>query len=259
MLPSRAERPSRAAQGPGSQFVDLVLVQLSNWRWAWPQLVITGMIAPVGTMVGLAVYSGRGGTAQNGHILVGALVLALLFQNQNLVAGNFAFMKANGTLDFFAALPVSKALLAVSTVTAFFLISAPALLVTLVVGLVVLHVSLSVSPLLLLAIPLCIVIAAGIGAIIGSVFNTIEESSSVSLVATFVLTACGSVIFPAARLPAVIRAAGVFNPATYAAAALRATLIGPVQPGLILDLAVLAAAAAAITVILLWRMPWRMR
>jgi hypothetical protein len=32
-----------------------------------------------------------------------------------------------------------------------------------------------------------------------------------------------------------------------------------VQPGLILDFAVLSASAVAITLILLWRMPWRMR
>lgn len=250
---------ARRPQAPAAQLADLVLVQLSNWRWAWPGLVITGMITPVSTMIVLAVFSGRGRPAQDAGILAGALVISLLFQNLNQVAGNFAFMKANGTLDFFAAQPVRRSLLAISTVCAFFLISVPALVVTVVVGTVILRIHLAISPLLLVVVPLCIVPAACIGAIIGSVTSTMEESTSISLVTTFVLTGCGPVLFPASHLPAVIRAAGVLNPATYAAAALRATLTGPVTAHLLADLVVLAGFGLGALLALLRLMPWRQR
>src|SRR5579859_560430 len=120
--------PSRRPQRAVAQLADLVLVQLTNWRWAWRGLVITGMITPVATMVTLSAFSSHETPSQGDHVLAGALVLALLFQNLNHVAGNFAFMKATGTLDFFAAQPVSRVLLAIGTVCAFFLISIPALI-----------------------------------------------------------------------------------------------------------------------------------
>jgi len=217
------------------------------------------MITPVAAMIALAAFSGRGSAAQDDRLLVGTLILALLFQNQSQVAGNFSFMKVNGTLDFFATQPVRRSLLAISTVCAFFVISIPALIVTVTVGTILLHIDLSVSPLLLLVVPLCIVPAAGIGAIIGSLTSTIEESSSISLVVTFLLTGCGPVLFPASHLPAFVRAIGVINPATYAAAALRAVLIGPVNAKLPEDLLVLAAFGLAAVLGLLRLMPWRQR
>jgi ABC-2 type transport system permease protein len=250
---------SRRLQGPVAQLADLVLVQLSNWRWAWRGLVLTGIITPVAAMIALAAFSGRGSAGQDDRLLVGTLILSLLFQNQSQVAGNFSFMKINGTLDFFATQPVRRALLAVSTVCAFFAISIPALIVTVAVGTILLHVDLSVSPLLLLVLPLCIIPAAGIGAIIGSMTSTIEESSSISLVATFLLTGCGPVLFPASHLPAFVRVIGVANPVTYAAAALRAVLIGPVNAHLAADLLVLAAFGLAAILALLRLMPWRLR
>ncbi|MEV8630150.1 ABC transporter permease [Streptosporangium sp. NPDC051023] len=252
-------RPHNSVQHPAAQLADLILVQLSNWRWAWPQLVLTGLVAPLASMLALSTVSGGANRSLNEHILVGMLMFALLFQNQNQVAGNFSFMKANGTLEFFAAQPVSRVLLAIATVGAFFLLSLPALLVIVVVGALVLGVGLSLSPWLLVVVPLCVVSAAGIGALIGSLTNTMEESGAASLVVTFLMTGCGPVLIPADRLPAAINAIGVLNPATYAASALRASLTGTVGSRLPVDLAVLALFAAGVLLLLVKRMPWRMR
>src|SRR5690606_18773198 len=111
------------------------------------------------------------------HIMVGTLMLGLLFQNQNQVAGNFSFMKENGMLDFFAAQPVNRALLALATVGAFFLLSLPALVATVAVGAIALGIGLSPSPLLIVVVPLCVVPAAGIGALIGSLARSPAEST----------------------------------------------------------------------------------
>lgn len=244
---------------PKGQLADLVLIQLSNWRWAWPQLVLVGMITPVVSMLALTIFTGGHDHEAQEHILVGILILALLFQNQNQVAGNFSFMKMNGTLDFFAALPVSRVLLAVATVSAFCVLSLPALLVTVGVGTLIVHVGLSLNPLLLVVVPLCVIPAAAIGAIIGSLANSIEESTSISLVMTFILTGCGPVLFPPSRLPGFVQVIGRFNPATYAESALQATLIGPVGPHLAIDAGVLAAFAAASLLLMVTKMPWRAR
>lgn len=242
-----------------AQLADLLLVQLSNWRWAWRQLVLTGMITPVISMLALSAFARGQDRSLTEHILIGSLMLGLLFQNQNQVAGNFAFMKANGTLDFFAAQPVSKVLLSIATVGSFFLLSLPALLVTVAIGALALDVGLSPSPWLLLVVPLCVVPAAAIGALIGGLVGTMEESGALSLLTTLLMTGCGPVLIPADRLPAALNALGAVNPATYAASALRATLVGPVGPELLRDVAVLAAFALGLLVLLTKSMPWRMR
>ncbi|HET6856885.1 MAG TPA: ABC transporter permease [Streptomyces sp.] len=249
---------SRTQSAP-AQLIDLLLVQLSNWRWAWPQLVLTGLITPVISMLALATISGSDDLALKAQILTGTLMLALLFQNQNQVAGNFSFMKANGTLDFFAAQPVNRVLLAVATVSAFFLLSLPALVLTVVTGALFLDIPLSPSPWLLLVVPLCVIPAAGIGALIGSLTNSIEESTSLSLVVTFMMTGCGAVLIPADRLPGWLDALGAINPATYAVTALRASLTGSDTGQLPLNVAVLALFALVIVLLLVKKMPWRMR
>ncbi|MFJ8142293.1 ABC transporter permease [Streptomyces sp. NPDC096013] len=248
-----------STQSAPAQLVDLLLVQLSNWRWAWPQLVLTGLITPVISMLALATVSGNDDQTVKAHILTGTLMLALLFQNQNQVAGNFSFMKANGTLDFFAALPVNRVLLAIATVGAFFLLSVPALILTVVIGALFLDIPLSPSLWLLLVVPLCVLPAAGIGALIGSVTNSIEESTSLSLVVTFLMTGCGAVVIPADQLPGWLNTLGAVNPATYAAAALRAALTGTDTASLPGDAAVLALFALVIVLLVVTRMPWRMR
>jgi ABC-2 type transport system permease protein len=217
------------------------------------------MVAPVASIAALTTYAGNHNKDLSNHIVVGAIILALLFQNLNQVAGNFAFMKANGTLDFFAAQPVSRILLAIATVCAFSLLSLPALLVTMVAGLLIVHVTLSLSPLVLIVLPLCVIPAAGIGATIGSIANTIEEATSASLVVTFLMAGLGAVLLPASRLPAVFKAVGWFNPAVYAASALQEVLFGPVTARVAVDIGALAAFGAATLFLLFRKMPWRQR
>jgi ABC-2 type transport system permease protein len=70
-------------------------------------------------------------------------------------------------------------------------------------------------------------------------------------------TALGPVIILPDRLPDVMRWIGWFGPATYAASAMRQTLLGPVMPRLALDLPVLAG----LTLVTGWavsrKMDWR--
>ena len=250
----RLARPQRL----GPQLADLALVQLSNWRWAWPQLVIAGLITPCASMIALGAFADPD---ERNQIFIGSIVLALLFQTQNQVAANFSFMKTNGTLDFFATQPVRRTLVPVATVAAFLLLSLPALAVTIVVGAVLLDVTISPSPLLLVVVPLATIPAAAIGALIGSLTSTIEESAALSLVVTFAMTGLGPVMIPANKLPAAVEVIGRANPATYVASALSRTLRdGPgVDWSVAGDLLALAGFAVATMTLVVLKMPWRGR
>ncbi|MET8679490.1 ABC transporter permease [Streptomyces sp. NPDC004647] len=227
------------------QFIDLGLMQLSNWRWSWRAMVVTGILTPLMSIIALGSFARGGGQHAVVYVLTGSIVLALMFENQNKVAQNFAYMKAMGTLDFFGTLPVRRYIVIVATVLAFFVLSLPAVLVTLLLGSQILDVNLTISPLVVLVIPLCVLPLAGIGAIIGVVSRTQEEASSFTLMLTILMVFLGPVIIPAEKLPDWIISISNFSPTKYAASAMRQVLVGPVTGQLWMDIAVLSVLTAA--------------
>jgi ABC-2 type transport system permease protein len=74
---------------------------------------------------------------------------------------------------------------------------------------------------------------------------------------TMLMSGLGPIVAPADRFPALVAALGWLNPATYAASALRQTLIGPVTPRLWLDLGVLLAISAIMFWLVGRKLDWR--
>lgn len=251
--------PPRALRRPaaGVQLADLFLMELTNWRWSWRGMVLTGMVAPLFSLLALGVFARDAGSATLAYVLTGNVVLALMFENLGKVSSRFAYMRVSGGLEYYATLPVGRAGLVLATLAAFLLLSLPSLLVTVLAGAFVLGVPLAPHPLILLAVPLCAMPLAGIGALIGAGARTPEEAGSLSLLVTLALVALGPVIVPPERLPAIMLALGRLSPATYAASALRQTLLGPVTGGLALDLAILAGLSVAILALVGRGLRWR--
>ncbi|MEW5867997.1 MAG: ABC transporter permease [Chloroflexota bacterium] len=239
------------------ELFDLILIQLSNWRWSWRSMITTGTLAPVLSTLALAFFT-RGQEGRTfAFILTGNLVLALMFNNLTRVANNFAFMRAYGMLSYFATLPVRGASLVLATVLAFFLLSLPSVFATLGLGVIILKLSLQVHPLVVVALPLAAIPLAGLGALIGASLRTPEEAASLSLLLTYVMLGLGPVLVPPESLPRFLVTLGYLSPATYAASALRQVLLGPVTGRILLDLAVLTG----ISLVILWlverKMAWR--
>jgi ABC-2 type transport system permease protein len=243
--------------GFGAQLAVVTFLQLANWRWSWRGMLVLGIAAPLLSISILRLLTEASPFVSYAHFLTGNVVLALMFENQNKVAGNFAFMKAMGTLRYLATLPVSRAVVILASALSFFLLSLPAVGVTIVAGAHILGVTLAPSPWLALVLPLAAVPMAAVGALIGTLARTPEEAGSASLLTTLVFLACGPVLLPAERLPTVLATLSWASPATYAASALRQTLLGPVTSRLALDLAVLAGLALllfwGVSRLLVWR------
>ena len=242
------------------QLFDLTLIQLTNWRWSWRSTLITSVVAPVISTVGLGLFAANSGREALGYVLTGNMVMSLLFGTVGHVSSNFAYMRVVGTLDYLATLPLHRIALILATVVAFLCLSIPPAIVTLALGAVVLGVPLALSPWLIVVLPLISVTLCGLGALIGILCRTPEEVGSVSTLTTFVLVALGPVIFPASRLPEVINVVSLLSPATYAASALRQVVLAmPDRIPLEVDMGVLVA----VMVGLLWlagrRMDWRQR
>ena len=67
----------------------------------------------------------------------------------------------------------------------------------------------------------------------------------------------GPVLFPAERLPEILRFIGVINPAARAASALRQTLIGPLSEQIALDVVILFGFTVVVCYLVELKLDWR--
>ena len=140
------------------------------------------------------------------------------FVGLNLLAQRFGALKANGGLDYYAALPVPSSVVVLATAASYATFAVPGTVVTAVAG--VLMYDLAWAPLLLL--PVVVLLAgaslAGVGAAIGLLAPKPEIATVTGQLGM------SAVIFldlvPAHRLPAVVQVLRAVVPSTYAADAL---------------------------------------
>jgi ABC-2 type transport system permease protein len=249
----------RHLPSPLTQIADLLLIELTNWRWAWQAMIVIDTIAPLLSMLALSVFARDAGERALTYVFTGNIVVGLMFGNMGKVESHITFMRSGGMLDFFATLPVGRAALVVAVALAFLLLSIPSLLATTLAGALLVGIPLAPSPLIVLVVPLCALPLAGLGALIGASVPRPEMGSALNLLVTLLLSGLGPVIIPPERLPALSIWLGRLSPATYAASALRQTLVGPVTPQLAWDMAVLAVLGAALLWVAGRRLDWRQR
>ncbi|MBN1934440.1 MAG: ABC transporter permease [Anaerolineae bacterium] len=242
-----------------AQLIDLFLIEWTNWRWSWRSMVVVGAAGPVLSILGLGLFARDAGPQVLAYVLTGNMVISLMLGNMSSVENHFSFMRFQGTLDYFATLPVRRTTLILAVLVAFFLIHLPAMLITLLLGVLVLRVPLHVHPLLLLVVPLCALPLSGIGALIGTRARTPQEGGPICLLMTMVMSGLGPVIAPPERFPTWLNILGRINPAVYAASALRQTLIGPLTAHIWLDLGVLLGVSAIIFWLVGRKLDWRQR
>lgn len=239
------------------QLVDIFLIEITNWRWSWRAMVITGTIVPLISLTGLGAFARDSGKTALEYVLVGNIVLSLMFGIMNNIEGHFVFMRFQGMLDYFATLPIKRPILILSLVAAFLCIALPSLLITIIAGSFLLGIHLTINPLIILVMPLCAMSVSGIGALIGVHARTPEEAGAISLLINMLLMSIGPVVIPPDHLSAILLFLGHFSPTTYAASALRQVLIGPVTGELAIDIAVLVG----VTIVIFWlvgrNMSWR--
>lgn len=251
--------PNRKPPSLWVQLFDLLLIELTNWRWSWRSMIVVSTVAPVLGMLGLGIFGRDSGPQALAYIMTGNVVLALMFGNLNSTQSHFVYMRFAGSFDYFATLPLKKEMLILAATLAFTLFSLPSLIITVLAGALFLQVPLQLSPIILLVVPLCAISMAGIGAFIGISARTPQEAGSLASLLSLLMLGLGPVVIPPDRLPTFMLFLGRFSPATYAASALRQALIGPVTRQLIIDLGVLLLFTVASFTLVSSKMDWRQR
>ncbi len=241
------------------QLATIFQIELRNFRWSWRPMVITGITGPVILIVLMGFFAGQGERDQLGYVLSGNVVIALMFTNMGRMSSRFSFMKAVGTLDYYATLPIHRYLVVVAVLLAFFLLSLPAVAATIIFGMLFLGLPVALHPALLLAVPCSALSLAALGAYIGVNTRSLEEANTYNNLVLFVFMILGPVLIPPENLPRIMRWLGWLSPATYASSALRQTLLGPATARLWLDLGVMAAFALVMFAVVDRHMDWRER
>jgi len=240
-----------------AQWWDLFLMELTNWRWSWRLTIIAGALMPVFLIVLLGVFANTRDRGALAYILTGNMVIGILFGTMTRILNRVEFLRFGGGLDFFATLPVQRALFVLAMVASFMVFSLPSLLIILTMGSLWLALPLALHPLLFVAIPLGAIPLACIGVFLGLLGRSWGEASSWGFVVSIVFSVLGPVMIPAERLPTLLIWLGYLNPATYAASALRQVVIGPLSAYLLVDLAVLAGMSALLLWLVERKMSWR--
>jgi ABC-2 type transport system permease protein len=239
------------------QLGDLFLMELTNWRWSWRGMLLSGVATPLFSLLALGMFARDSGEEALVYVMTGNVVVSLLFGTMNRVHNRVTWLRFQGGMDYIATLPVHRYAFVLAMVVAFLLLSLPSLLVTMGLGTLVLGVPLRLHPLLVVVIPCCAVPLAGVGAVLGMTGRTQTESHNLVFLLTLLMTGLGPVVAPPDRLLDFMVWLGYLSPATYAASALRQVMIGPLTGRLILDLAVLSGVASVSLWLMGRRMNWR--
>jgi ABC-2 type transport system permease protein len=195
------------------------------------------------SLLALGLFARESGTMALMYVMTGNIVVSLLFGTMTNVQSRVQWMRFQGGLDYVATLPVQRYAFVLAMVMAFFLLTLPSILVTMLLGPLLLNVPVNLHPLIVMVIPFCAVPLAGVGAILGLVGRTPHEAHNLTFLLTLVMTGLGPVVAPPDYLPDFLVTLGYLSPATYAASALRQVVVGPITERLFLDLAVLSSVA----------------
>jgi ABC-2 type transport system permease protein len=225
--------------------------QVARTRTVRVPLLFVAGFQSIGILVLLRVVGGKGGDVSGAQVVAGASVLVAAFIGLNLLAQRFGALKANGGLDYYAALPIPASVVVLATAASYATFAVPGTVVTAVAG--VLMYDLGWAPLLLLPVVMLVAGAAlaGVGAALGLLAPKPEIATVLGQLGM------SAVIFldlvPAHRLPAMVQWLRAVVPSTYGADALsEAFAVHPDTWEIVRDLGVCCAVAAAALALAAW-------
>jgi len=175
-------------------------------------------------------------------VVAGCTVLVVAFVALNLLAQRFGALRANGGLDYYAALPVPPSAVVLGTASSYATFAAPGTVVTAVAGSLLYGLPLTRLWVLAPVVVLAGASLAGVGALLGLLAPRPELATVAGQLGMSIVLFVG--IIPRDRLPAPVQVLRAVVPASYAVDALADTFRPAVRWGsVVVDLGVCAAVA----------------
>ncbi len=204
--------------GFGAAFVAVYAGQVARARAARAPLFFVATLQSLGLLLLLRGVVDDGRLAEKQQIVAGSVVLVVAFVALNLLAQRFGHLRADGGLDYYAALPVPPAAVVLATVASYASFAVPGTVVVAVTGALLYGLTITHLWLLVPVIILGGAALAGLGAAIGLLAPRPEVATICGQLGMSAVLFLGLV--RGARMPLPLRALRALVPSTYAVDAL---------------------------------------
>lgn len=240
-------------------YLHITAVMILEFR-QWLTMVLSlSVLLNLGMVFAFSFIAGSRDPALGRYFVSGAAVISLVTLGVMMVAQDLAQQRRNGSILYYASLPISKTAYILGVVTGNGLASIPGMIITVLVGSWLYSLPLVFNPLMLFIVPLSAISLAGIGAMIGLGVKNWRVASLVAQAAMFFVMFFAPVMIPPERLPGVLQITGRLLPPTYAARAFRTALGDPgVSVQLLTDTAILAVFAIGSLAVVARLLKWRL-
>ncbi|WP_344609310.1 ATP-binding cassette domain-containing protein [Streptomyces glaucus] len=265
--PHRTAAPVRrpARRGPrerlatfGTSFKYLWFEHMLIVRTSWHVHMVFGIFMPLTMVFGFSrIGSGLTDHTSLLYIASGSGVFSIAALGTTAIAQRIGAIKAEGSMMYYASLPISKIAFVTAFVAARLLLIAPGLLTSLLAVELLYDIRLTLSPTLLFVYPLTALPLAALGLVIGSLINKIELISIVTYMLNFLLLLGAPLLIPLESLPPALRIVSYLMPTSYGADAIRHSVTGDIDARFALDVAVLAVTSVVSLAVADRALRWR--
>ncbi|WP_421110028.1 ABC transporter ATP-binding protein/permease [Streptomyces sp. NEAU-S77] len=255
----RGRMPLRERLGRfGTSFKYLWFEHMLTVRTSWHVHMVFGIFMPLTMVFGFSrIGSGLTDELSLTYIASGSGVFAIAALGTTAIAQRIGAIKAEGSMLYYASLPISKVAFVMAFVAARLLLIAPGLVTSLIAVRLLYGLDLTLSPMLLIVYPLTALPLAALGLVIGSLIDRIELISIVTYVLNFVLLLGAPLLIPAKALPLPLKALSWVMPTTYGSDAIRRSVSDNIDATFGLDILVLAVMTALALTIADRALRWR--
>ncbi|MFE4579162.1 ABC transporter ATP-binding protein/permease [Streptomyces chartreusis] len=230
----------------GTSFKYLWFEHMLIVRTSWHVHMVFGIFMPLTMVFGFSrIGSGLADQSSLLYIASGSGVFSIAALGTTAIAQRIGAIKAEGSMMYYASLPISKVAFVTAFVAARLLLIAPGLVTSLLAVEVLYDIKLTLSPTLLFVYPLTALPLAALGLVIGSLIDKIELISIVTYMLNFLLLLGAPLLIPLESLPVALRVISYVMPTSYGADAIRHSVTGDIDGTFALDVAVLAVASVA--------------
>jgi ABC-2 type transport system permease protein len=227
------------------QYLDLVALQLRSIREESVIIAVLHIAMSVGLVLGMGYLIPDISEASALFLITGAATQAFVTTGLVILPQNVAQSKADGRLEYFLTLPISREAYLLSQVTVVAITSFPAVFFALAFGAWHYDISLSLDPVFLVVMVLAVVSMAGVGIATAVYTPHPQVTNALTQLVIFYVLFFSPVLLPESQLPEALRHTAQLAPPTYAADATRATLTGLPGTNLARDLWFMGAFATA--------------
>lgn len=233
----------------------LLRSQLFHLRLTWFWYLIQITFVPLTFLAFLWFFLGRAQPEVMLFVITGSLVLNISMGAMLSLGQQIGWLKDQNAYEYYASLPISKAVFLAALVTRGVLLTMPSTLLVLAIGTLFFNMLPDLGTLLVLV--LSAYAMSGLGALIGFWSPTGQVANLATQIVQPLIVLFAPVYIPLEQLPYPLQLTAYFLPTTYAARALRETLAGASVLQLWPEILILLGFTAISLMLVPFKLDWR--